>query len=125
MSKYYDGRGNRVPSPRDDDGGITTATVVAAICILLSIVMTVAYVRTKAALDAKVTEEREAVKAEAERQKELTRLTSQDSMSEIVTDDGHRIRLYVETDPDTGRQYVIAHSDEGGVGICERPTHEG
>lgn len=125
MSKYYDGRGNRVPSPRDDDGGSITAKVVAVVCILLTVVMTVAYVRMRAALDARIAEEREAVKAEAERQKELTRLTSQDSMSEIVTDDGHRIRLYVEPDPDTGRELVVGYSDEGGVGICERPQHEG
>lgn len=111
---YYDRNGRRVPAPRNDavpSKGATTAIVLVAIVLIIGAGVW-AWLNHR-----KVVEASEA----AARRERITNLVCQDSMSEITTDDGHRIRLYVTPDVETGKELIVAYSDDGGVGVCPRP----
>lgn len=111
---YYDKSGRRVPAPRHD---VVPSNVATVALVIVAIVLIIGAGVWAWLGQREVVEVSEA----AARRERITKLVCQDSMSEIITDDGHRIRLYVTPDVDTGKELVVAYSDDGGVGVCPRP----
>ena len=90
MTKYYDGYGRRVPSPRDDERPSSLAVTV--VCIILIIAIAAALTCL-------------APKVKVPKADESPTITH-DSLAPTYTHDGEIIRWYVFVDPDTGVQYL-------------------
>lgn len=107
MTKYYDGYGRRVPSPRDDERPSELGVTVVCIILIIAIAAALTYLAPKVKVP----------KAESAPNPYKT----SDCMTLTYTDDEtDPIKVYVITDPDTNIQYIV--SDHGG--ICRRETND-